>query len=143
MSTEQYLVTGIIVSFVFTELTALSPGGIIVPGYLALSIQQRPLDTALTAAAAAVVMVMVKLLSGFFILYGRRRYALCLILGLALKILAEHTLAGFPALDDGVHIIGYLIPGIIANDMLKQGLLKTALAMAGASAAVLLIAAAF
>ncbi|MDR1351645.1 MAG: poly-gamma-glutamate biosynthesis protein PgsC [Treponema sp.] len=140
MSAEQYLVTGIIVSLVFTELTALSPGGIIVPGYLVLGMGQ-PFDMAFTAAAALLVMIAVKLLSGCFILYGRRRYALCLLLGLAFKLLAEKTTAVFPALEGGVYVIGYLIPGIIANDMIKQGILKTLLAMATASAVVLLIAA--
>ncbi|MCL2093717.1 MAG: poly-gamma-glutamate biosynthesis protein PgsC [Treponema sp.] len=144
MSIEAYIVTGIILGLLFTELAGLSPGGIIVPGYLALFLS-RPLELLLTAAAAALVMLCLHLLSRLFFIFGRRRYALALILGLCFKLLIEHLAAlpgisGLPATLGGIQIIGWLIPGIIAHDFYKQGIGRTLLAAGTVTSLVFLIA---
>ena len=61
-----------------TELVGLSPGGIIVPGYLALYFSE-PLRLVATLIDAALAFAAVRLLSKRLILFGRRRYAACLI----------------------------------------------------------------
>jgi poly-gamma-glutamate biosynthesis protein PgsC/CapC len=140
MTEESYIIFGIMLGLLFTELTGLSPGGIIVPGYFALFLG-RPLEIALTTAAAAGVMFAVKFISRLFFLFGRRRYVLCLLLGMLCKLGIERVYQGF-ASDSGsaAGIIGWLIPGIIANDMYKQGIPRTVLAAATVTALVFLLA---
>ena len=150
MNPEFYIIAGIILGLLFTEFTGLSPGGIIVPGYIALFLH-KPLEIALTGIAAAGVMLGIKLLSHLFPLFGRRRYALCLLLGILLKLFIEYfPLSILPALfsqiqdnSSNVRLIGWLIPGIMANDMYKQGIPKTLLAVATVTALVFLLALAF
>jgi len=140
MSPEVYIVAGIILGLLFTELTGLSPGGIIVPGYLALFFHQ-PLEIAFTIAASVGVMLAVKLLSHFFFLFGRRRYALCLLLGLLFKLGIEYIFSGvFIQNLNQIQLIGWLIPGILANDMYKQGIPRTLLAAVTVAAIVYLFA---
>lgn len=137
MNPEVYIIAGIILGLLFTELTGLSPGGIIVPGYIALFFNQ-PFEIMLTGAAAAGVMLCIKLLSRFFFLFGRRRYALSILLGLFFKIVITYF---FQGLDDlgNLQLIGWLIPGIIANDMYKQGIPRTVISAATVSALVFLL----
>jgi len=141
MNPEVYIVTGIILGLLFTELTGLSPGGIIVPGYIAMFLN-RPLEIFITVAAALCVMLVVKLASRLFFLFGRRRYVLCLLLGILFKLLIEHFSFGLPMLGGrtDIRLIGWLIPGIIANDMYKQGIPRTLFAACTVSALVYLVA---
>ena len=141
MNPVVFIACGIILSLLFTELTDLSPGGIVVPGYLALFLH-NPLEIAFTLAAAVIVMFAVKLCSRYFLLFGRRRYALCLLLGLLFKIGFQQLSFGLAFLDLGfdVRIIGLLIPGIIASDMYKQGIPRTLLAAGTVTALVFLLA---
>ena len=141
MNPEFYIVAGIVLGLVFTELTGLSPGGIIVPGYVALFLA-RPIEVVFTFAAAVGVMFAIKLISGFFFLFGRRRYALCLLLGIVFKLGIEYFYSGLPAADNmiDIRLIGWLIPGIIASDMYKQGIPRTLLAASTVTAMVFLLA---
>jgi len=141
MSQEVHIVAGVILGLLFTELTGLSPGGIIVPGYLALFLH-RPLELLLTGIAAVGTMFAVKLASRFLFLFGRRRYALCLLFGILLKLGIEYLSRSAPMLNSAgsIRLIGWLIPGIIANDMYKQGILRTLLAAAAVTALVFLLA---
>ena len=134
MNPEGYIIAGIIISLIFTELTGLSPGGIIVPGYMALFLH-KPAEILLTVICAAGVMVLAKLASRFFFFFGRRRYAFCLLLGILLKLGIEYFSPGFSGSSFNVfpvsetfsnmRIIGWLIPGIFASDMYKQGIPRT------------------
>ena len=73
------LLLGIFLSLIFTELTALSPGGIIVPAYFAMYAYdwKRLLGTIILALLC---MLIVHFMSKYMILYGRRRYAVYIIL---------------------------------------------------------------
>ena len=81
------LLLGIILGLIFTELTDLSPGGIIVPAYFAMYAYdwRRMLGTILLAFLCVLI---VRFLSKYTILYGRRRYAVYLMTGILLKYLA-------------------------------------------------------
>lgn len=110
---------GILISLFFTELTGFS-AGLVIPGYLALNLSSplRILYTVLVAAAAA---GLCKLLSHIVILYGRRRFAAVIILTFFLGTVVDAT-GLFPG---GVGVIGYVVPGIIAREIDRQGFLQT------------------
>lgn len=116
------LLLGIILGLIFTELTDLSPGGIIVPAYFAMYAYdwRRMLGTILLAFLCVLI---VRFLSKYTILYGRRRYAVYLMTGILLKYLAG-TLGAGTALS-----IGTLIPGILGREIERQKPLPTLLSL--------------
>ena len=123
---------GLVVSLLFTEVFGLAAGGMIVPGYFALCMD-RPADILLTLAVALVTFALARLISKFVILYGRRRIVLMILLGFvlgslvrALPLVAGGELAAAGAPGDGLlHVIGFIIPGLIALWMDRQGLVET------------------
>ena len=116
------LLIGIFISLIFTELTDLSPGGIIVPAYFAMYAYdwKRLLGTVLLSFAC---MLIVRLLSKYMILYGRRRYAVYIMTGILLKFIAGSLGAG------AAFSIGNLIPGILGRDMERQKILPTLISL--------------
>ncbi len=126
---------GIALGFIFFELTGLTAGGIIVPGYLALFIRE-PLRILVTTIVSLMTYGLVTLASGYLIIFGRRRFLLMILTGFLLRVALDQARLMVP--DPGVELqaIGYIIPGLIANEFFRQGILKTLLAMAVVTIAV-------
>ena len=83
MSVEPLLI-GLVLALLWAELTDVSPGGIIVPGYFALYLGD-PLRVAATLAVALLTLAVYKVLVRSFILFGRRRFVLMVLVGGALS----------------------------------------------------------
>lgn len=116
---------GILASLAFTELTGVSPGGIIVPAYFALYFGD-PLRMGLTLALSLLCMLIVRLLSRYMILYGRRRFAVYLLLGILLKAAFSFLYANGPAGIPNLSLsIGYVIPGLLGREAERQGVVIT------------------
>lgn len=116
---------GLVVSLVFSEILGVAAGGLIVPGYIALFLDQ-PLRIVGTLAAALLTLGVVRLVGRWVLLYGRRTLVLCALVGFVLGNLT-HYAAG---LDTGVNAallesIGFIIPGLIAYWMYRQGIVET------------------
>lgn len=122
---HEVALVGVALSLLFSELTGLSPAGLVVPGYIALSLQTpgRVLYTLLIALLAWGV---ARLLARWMILYGRRRFAVLILLSFLINALIVGS--GILPYDPGM--IGVLVPGIIANEVEKQGALKSLLSLA-------------
>ena len=122
---NELAVLALLISLVFTELTNLLPGGIIVPFYFALYLDD-PVKILATVISALIAMMVVKFLSRYTILYGRRKFALYLIIGILEKILFTYLYFGNSYMFYNLSMtIGYLVPGILGREMEKQGVLKT------------------
>lgn len=136
---------GLIVSLIVTEVLGLSVGGMIVPGYLAMSLHE-PLAVGMTILAAAVAWALVRLVSRWTILYGRRRVVLTVMFGFAVGM-AIRTLAnvvgsqvvGGQAEMDAMVMIGFIIPGLIALWFERQGFIETVSPMMSAAVLVRLV----
>lgn len=139
MNPEAYLVLGVILGILFMELTDVSPGGLIVPGYIAL-FRDRPDRIALSLVIALLTVAGLRLAGRSLILFGRRRFALFLLAGFAIRVVAEFFLPMVNPAFGGLEAIGWLIPGIIASDMDRQGVPKTLLAAGAVAALVSLVA---
>ena len=113
---------GVIVSLIFTELLGASAGGIVVPGYLALYLD-RPVQILTTLLVALATWLLIRIISSFTILYGKRRMALSILLGFILGWVV--TGMKLNVLSFNVESVGYIIPGLIANWLERQGVLKT------------------
>lgn len=121
---------GILASLIFTELTGLSPGGIVVPAYFLLFFHD-PLRMALTLGLSLACMGIVRVLSRYTILYGKRRFAVYLLSSMLLKALFAFAYASSPVAIPNLSLsIGYVIPGLLGRDMEKQGILRTLLSLA-------------
>ncbi len=121
------VIFSILLSFLSHEFLGLYTGGLISGGYLALYLYQ-PLRVAATYGAALVVFGIVKLLSRHLIIFGNRRYMAAILTGLVVHYAFSQLVPVLVPLGQDMRIIGYIIPGLIANDMLRQGVVKTTLA---------------
>jgi len=115
---------GVMVSFAFYEIVGFSPGGIVVPGYVALFLDQ-PIRILVTVLAALLTYFAVKILSNYIILYGRRRFLTMVLVSFLLKWLIEEIIIKMPVSGIELRSIGYIIPGLIANEMRRQGIFPT------------------
>ena len=73
---------GLLAGFFLYEWIGLSPGGFVVPGYVALCLD-RPWALGATLGASFLTLFIVRALSRWVILYGRRRFTLMLLTGFA------------------------------------------------------------
>ena len=114
---------GIIPSLVLSEALGVTAGGIIVPGYIALFLHQ-PIQVVSTFTVAVIVLIIIKLLSRVMFLYGKRRIVLALILGFFFGYLSRIIYIDTENINS-VAVIGNIIPGLIANWMDRQGVIRT------------------
>ena len=115
-----YIGIGMVLSLFLTETLGVTAGGIIVPGYIAMNLD-NPSRIIITFIISIIVFLAIKLLSKFILIYGKRRLVIALLLGF---ILGSFTLSGI-FLENSLIVIGNIIPGLIANWMDRQGILRT------------------
>ena len=124
---NEIMVLGVILSIVFYEITEISPGGLIVPAYFALYLD-NPTKIILTIFIS-IITYLLKVLSNYTIIYGRRRFTVCIILSFLIKtllkyfniyILNENEIYFF-----NIAIVGIIIPGILAQEVDRNGVIKT------------------
>lgn len=115
---------GLVLGFLFYEWVGFLPGGLVVPGYFALYLD-RPFMIASTLILSLLVYGMVRLISNVTILYSRRRFLLMVIVGYTLQWLYELLVIRTSFTHVEIDTIGYIIPGLIANEMDRQGILPT------------------
>jgi gamma-polyglutamate biosynthesis protein CapC len=132
------LIIGIIVSLLLTELVGLTAGGIIVPGYVALLLD-RPTALLGFLLVAAVSYGIVRALSTVLMLYGTRRFAVAVLAGLALSVGAQWASPLFVSPYVEWVGLGLIVPGLLANQFDRQGVLPTLLMLAIAAPLVRLI----
>jgi poly-gamma-glutamate biosynthesis protein PgsC/CapC len=128
VSSEYVLVLGVVISLLMTELVGISPGGVIVPGYIALYLM-TPLRLSATLLDAGLALGAVHLLSRSVVLFGRRRYAAFLLSGFLARVLLERLVPALVPEAPILAAVGWLIPGILAADAHRQGLWKTLAAL--------------
>ncbi|HSK68322.1 MAG TPA: poly-gamma-glutamate biosynthesis protein PgsC/CapC [Candidatus Limnocylindria bacterium] len=133
----------VLISFASGELLGVFTGGLVTAGYLAFHILS-PLRLLSTFAAALLTYGAVALMGRYLLVFGRRRYMLCVLLGMfaGWALTEALPLAALPAalgVQADLRVIGYIVPGLIANDMARQGPLKTVLGTLLAAALVRLL----
>jgi len=130
---------GVLMSLFFLETFGVAAGGIVVAGYVAMFLHQ-PWTLVSTLLISFLVLIIVKILSKIMFIYGRRRMVISVLLGFIFGWIAR-TYGLFNSLPSNypIEIIGYIIPGLIANSMEKQGIIKTLTVMFIAAVIVRLI----
>ena len=128
---------GLVVSLVFSEILGLAAGGLVVPGYIALYMDQ-PLRIMGTVLASLVTYGFIRLVGRFVLLYGRRTMVFSVLAGFLFGYLTRYILVFNETMQLGVDTsviqsIGYIIPGLIAYWMMRQGVVETLCTMIMAS----------
>ncbi len=114
----------VILGFVAQEFLGLASGGLISAGYLAFYLNQ-PLRIVSTLVMAILIWLTMLALDKVIFIYGRRRFACCVILGIIYAWIFNELLFLTSFISQDLRIIGYVVPGLVANDMVKQGVFKT------------------
>jgi len=119
---------GIAIGFLFFEITGLTAGGIIVPGYIALFINE-PFRILVTLIISLTTFAIVNYASRFLIIFGKRRFLMMVLTGFLLRTAFDNIHIYLPETGIELQAIGYIIPGLIANEFARQGVVKTVMAM--------------
>jgi poly-gamma-glutamate biosynthesis protein PgsC/CapC len=129
------LAVGLMFALVCYLVANLSPGGMISPGWLALTLVQDWRQFLAVLAAVLATWGGAVLLQRWVILFGRRLLAATVLLGVLL------TTGAFLAVQNTVPLLfahqtlGFIVPGLVAYQLVKQPVLPTALATSGVTAA--------
>lgn len=115
---------GILISLLFIGITGYYPGGIIVPSYLVLFMDQ-PARILGTLIAAFLTLICYKIASHYLILFGKRRFVFMILFGAFWAILWLQFLPIFFPASLEFRVIGWVIPGLIANHFERQGTIVT------------------
>lgn len=124
MILTESIAIGLVLGFLFYEWIGFLPGGLVVPGYLALY-WDRPFMIVSTIIMSLLTYGFVRLLSRVTILYSRRRFLLMVITGFVFQWLFELLVVRTSVINIEIDTIGYIIPGLIANEMDRQRIIPT------------------
>jgi len=114
----------LLATLLFAGVTGIYPGGLIVPSYLVLFVGQ-PSRLLGTLVAAGLTLLCYKLVSRFLIIFGKRMFVFMVLVG---AVWAFCWLQLFPLLYPAsleFRVIGWVVPGLIANNFQKQGVVST------------------
>ena len=113
----------VILGFLSSELLGVATGGLVSAGYLAF-FMGSPARVAGTLVISVIIYLVTLLLQKWIIIYGRRRFMVVVLLSIILTWVVEQiTHTGVIGID--IRMVGFIIPGLIANDMLRQGPVRT------------------
>lgn len=130
---------GLLMSLIFSEAFGLAAGGMVVPGYIALALAE-PWRVVGTVAAGVVTFLTLRLMGRFMLLYGRRFLVMVILVGFVwghvTRLVFGQT--GLPEVLS-FEAIGYIIPGLLAYWMERQGALTTIVTMIMAAVLVRLV----
>ncbi len=122
---EIAITLGLVFSLLSYEVFGLAAGGIVVPGYIALQLS-HPDRLAGIVIVSLLTYLIIKALSNYTFLYGRRQMVLSLLIGGLLANFSRYFLSidlGTTTLE--LQAVGWVIPGLIAHWFSKQGVFKT------------------
>ncbi|WP_405542534.1 poly-gamma-glutamate biosynthesis protein PgsC/CapC [Streptomyces phaeochromogenes] len=118
---------GLVFSLVSYLATNLSPGGMITPGWLSLTLIQDLQSVGLVAGVTSLTYLLTRVLQRFVILYGKRQFAAVVLTGVVLQaglsLLLEHE---YPLLYVN-QTLGFIVPGLIAYQLQRQPKVATLL----------------
>ncbi|MFE3035431.1 poly-gamma-glutamate biosynthesis protein PgsC/CapC [Streptomyces canus] len=111
---------GLVFSLVCYLTTNLSPGGMITPGWIALTLVTDVRMAGLMVGVAAATYFMTKLLQRTVILYGKRLFAAVVLCAVVIQTTVMLALNHeFPLLYTS-QTLGFIVPGLVSYQMVRQ-----------------------
>jgi poly-gamma-glutamate biosynthesis protein PgsC/CapC len=120
---------GILLGMFYFRQTGESPGGIITPGLVAMRFS-NPQALCLSLGAALLLGVALRLFFRRFSVYGRQRVAFAMLCALAVRLALPGEWGG-----EGFPWLGWVVPGLVAADVERQGIAATFSGLASVSVA--------
>ncbi|GAA1273087.1 poly-gamma-glutamate biosynthesis protein PgsC/CapC [Streptomyces javensis] len=111
---------GLLFSLVCYLTTNLSPGGMITPGWLALTLVEDLQRAAMVVGVTVLTYAGTLLMQKYVILYGKRLFAAVVLLGVTLQATVMIILSiEFPLMYAN-QTLGFIVPGLIAYQLVRQ-----------------------
>lgn len=111
---------GLLFSLVCYLTTNLSPGGMITPGWLALTLVEDLQRAAMVVGVTVLAYCATLLVQRFVILYGKRLFAAVVLIGVILQATLILVLQWeFPLMYSN-QTLGFIVPGLIAYQLVRQ-----------------------
>ncbi|WP_030779800.1 poly-gamma-glutamate biosynthesis protein PgsC/CapC [Streptomyces sp. NRRL S-920] len=111
---------GLLFSLVCYLTTNLSPGGMITPGWLALTLVEDLQRAAMVVGVTVLTYAGTLLMQKFVILYGKRLFAAVVLLGVTLQATVMIVLSMEFPLMYANQTLGFIVPGLIAYQLVRQ-----------------------
>jgi|UniRef100_A0A7C4TAZ3 poly-gamma-glutamate biosynthesis protein PgsC/CapC len=116
---------GMMLNLLLTETIGLAAGGVVVPGYIALNLHHPDMVIS-TVITALLTYLIIYLLSHYILLYGRRLLIISIIIGYLLGYFTRiYPSLSFETLKLDITTIGFVVPGLIAYWIQRQGIIET------------------
>ncbi len=130
---------GMFLSLIMTEMIGLAAGGIVVPGYMAL-VLHSPIQVLSTILAGIITFFIIKVISFYIIIYGRRLLIVSILVGYLIAYFTKISpVLAIDSLSLNIETVGFVIPGLIAYWIARQGIIPTLSAMIIVSSLVRLV----
>lgn len=111
---------GIVFALICYLATNLSPGGMITPGWIALAMIEDYREVGVIVVMTALTFCLTKILSRVVILYGKRLFASVVLLGVLLQLSLFLIVQGQVPLLFAHQTLGFIAPGLIAYQLVRQ-----------------------
>lgn len=122
---ELAITLGLIISLLSYEVFGLAAGGIVVPGYIALQLN-NPERLLGIFGISLLTYLIIKALGKYTLIYGRRQMVLSLLIGCLLAIASRRFFFIETEITTiQLQAVGWVIPGLVAHWFEKQGVFKT------------------
>ncbi|SCL27733.1 poly-gamma-glutamate biosynthesis protein PgsC/CapC [Micromonospora rhizosphaerae] len=119
---------GLVFALLCYLTTNLSPGGMITPGWIALTLIQDQLQAVIIVGMTALTYLLTLLIQRVVILYGKRLFAAIVLLSVLLQLTLFVIVQQDLPLLFAHQTLGFVIPGLIAYQLVRQPPRATVLA---------------
>ena len=119
------IVIGTVLSLIVDEVFGIQCGGYIVPGYLAMVCDDIACVLIVFALSLITYLIINYVLPKFMILFGKRKFAVSLIVSIILKLATEMLFPMIPFASVTFRGVGAITPSLLANSYSRQGIIYT------------------
>ncbi|MFI1096382.1 poly-gamma-glutamate biosynthesis protein PgsC/CapC [Streptomyces sp. NPDC020917] len=124
---------GLLASLVCYLTTNLSPGGMITPGWLALTLVEDLQRASMVVGVTVLTYLLTVVVQKYVILYGKRLFAAVVLIGVILQATLIIVLQREYPLMYTNQTLGFIVPGLIAYQLVRQPKGPTLLATGSAT----------
>jgi gamma-polyglutamate biosynthesis protein CapC len=128
------LAIGLVFALVCYLASNLSPGGMITPGWLALALIAKPVLVVVIGVVVVVTYVATRGLQRVLILYGKRLFATVLLTAVFAEMTVFLLVLPDLTVDLQTTAVGFIVPGLVAYQLVRQPVGPTLAAMASVTA---------
>ena len=119
------IVIGTVLSLIVDEVFGIQCGGYIVPGYLAMVCDDIACVLIVFVLSLITYLIINYVLPKFMILFGKRKFAVSLIVSIILKLATEMLFPMIPFASVTFRGVGAITPSLLANSYSRQGIIYT------------------